>query len=141
VTEAWTETIEHEATYKTVENPDYVPAWIEIIEHPAVECPPEIPEQPGPDNFTDRGAVMTCDGLFTWAELDEWDYSWNAEKQEWVPNEPVLIERVETKVRDLTREEQIEEGCIMLPPPPTETPEPPSEPDPEETEEPDPEET
>lgn len=39
VQDAWTEYIEHPATYKTVPNPDYVAEWTEYVEHPAIGEP------------------------------------------------------------------------------------------------------
>lgn len=39
VQDAWTEYIEHPATYKTVPNPDYVAEWIEYVDHPAIGEP------------------------------------------------------------------------------------------------------
>lgn len=59
VKDAWIEVIEHEATYKTVENPDYVPAWTETIEHPAVECPSE---EPTVDKW-DLTIAVTCEAV------------------------------------------------------------------------------
>lgn len=97
--------------------------------------PSPTPEQPESDYFKDQGEYMTCEGLFSWVELFEIPYVWDGDA--WVPGEPVSLERLEDKVRDLSLEERLDLGCIPEredpeAPKPTPTPTPSPEPTPSE---------
>lgn len=85
------------------------------------------PEQPGPDYFKDQGEYMTCEGLFSWSEIFEIPYVWDGDA--WVPGEPVSLEHLEDKVRDLSLQERLDLGCVTE----REDPEEPRNPSPEPT--------
>jgi hypothetical protein len=89
------------------------------------------PEQPDPRLYSDRYERVTCEGVWSGYELYSIEYVYNPETREWVEGEPVLVESGEDKVRDLTSDELIENGCVTLPPPPKQD-DPPEEDDPKE---------
>jgi hypothetical protein len=77
--EAWDETV-------VVEE-----AWTEVIEHPAVDCPPDTPEQPDPEVTSTSSTSYECGDDFqvTTTVTTTTEYVLDEELNEWVLGVPV----------------------------------------------------
>lgn len=130
-----TDVIEHRwvyvGTYVKVEAT--APAWQDT--DPEAPCF-NGPERPEDDYFKDQGEYLTCEGLFRWVELFGIPYVWDGDA--WVPGEPVSLEHLEDKVRDLTLQERFEQGCVPDRPEEPRNPDPTPEPEPTPTPDPTP---
>lgn len=78
---------------------------------PTPEPTPTPEPDPAPEVYKDVSEFANCDGVFRRVQL--WEIPADG-------SEPILLETLEDKVRDLTEKEAIDLGCIELPPPPAE---------------------